>query len=141
LTLVMLEGLNDIQRTMNALQDVWHEFQHSPVPGLLSNVVCVFTNIASQGLAKEINFSVWETARDAYEWYVHSPGHKRVMHQHSSGLLMVFGNLLASLAPTKLHHSDRCRRCARQVLADDPGGRPPTHCSVCGGATFRYPLF
>eukprot|EP00930_Biecheleria_cincta_P045209 TRINITY_DN31168_c0_g1_i1.p1 TRINITY_DN31168_c0_g1~~TRINITY_DN31168_c0_g1_i1.p1 ORF type:complete len:956 (+),score=177.54 TRINITY_DN31168_c0_g1_i1:77-2944(+) len=132
--------LPDIQKTMNTLVDVWKEFQDPALPGLCANVVAVFPT-TSQGLAKEINFSSWETGKDAYDWYVKSEGHKKALAQHTSGILKTFGNLLASLEPKQpLQHQDRCRRCSR-VEAAREGQLAPSACRVCGGATFRYSLF
>merc|ERR1711972_603024 len=103
--------------TMNNLADVWKEFQSPDVKGLVANVVAVFPfvrGVKGLPLAKEINLSAWESSQDAYDWYVRSPGHKRALYQHSSGLLRTFGNLLASLEPvTQVRHQDRCMKCAR----------------------------
>eukprot|EP00747_Dinoflagellata_sp_TGD_P015596 gnl/TRDRNA2_/TRDRNA2_124445_c2_seq1.p1 gnl/TRDRNA2_/TRDRNA2_124445_c2~~gnl/TRDRNA2_/TRDRNA2_124445_c2_seq1.p1 ORF type:complete len:522 (+),score=68.33 gnl/TRDRNA2_/TRDRNA2_124445_c2_seq1:119-1567(+) len=136
-------GMNDMQRTMNALREVWQEFKQPDMRGLVSNVVCVFPQLESQvNCAKEINLSAWEDQQAAHEWYVKSPGHRYVMQQHSGGYLQTFGNLLASLEPLRpIRYQDRCRHCARLVESRVAGHRAPRHCGVCGGPTFRYPLF
>jgi len=134
-------GLQDVQRTMNTLREVWEEFKQPSVRGLVANVVAVFPQL-EEGLTKEINLSAWESSAEAHDWYVNSPGHRRVMHQHGSGLLQTFGNLLASLDPSApIRYQDRCRHCAIVVEAKEFGLRPPKRCGVCGGPTFRYPYF
>lgn len=134
-------GLQDVQRTMNTLRDVWSEFKQPSVRGLVANVVAVFPQV-EEGLTKELNLSAWESASAAHDWYANSPGHRRVMYQHGSGLLQTFGNLLASLdAAAPIRHQDRCRHCARVVEASEHGLRAPKRCGVCGGPTFRYPYF
>lgn len=135
-------GLADTQRTMNTLRDVWEEFSGPNVDGLMSNVVMVFPKVESQLLLKEVNLSVWETQKQAYEWYATSPGHRDVLQQHVSGGLMTFGNLLTSLEPAcSLRYMDRCQTCARVVESMTVGEPPPLYCQVCGGDTFKYPLF
>ena len=62
----------DMQHTMNTLVDVWKEFHAPKLSGLCANVVMVFPSCTNQGLAKEINLSVWETGKDAFDWYVKS---------------------------------------------------------------------
>merc|ERR1712139_409068 len=47
-------GLQDVQRTMNTLREVWSEFKEPTVRGLVSNVVAVFPQV-EEGLTKEIN--------------------------------------------------------------------------------------
>merc|ERR1719215_758684 len=129
-----------MQYTMNTLMDAWQEFQAPDMKGLLANVVAVFPDVAEQRLAKEINLSAWESAKDAHNWYVSSAGHKNALHQHSSGILHTFGNLLASLQPTQnIQHQDRCKQCSRLVEAREICVVASPRCSVCGGPTFRYP--
>jgi len=135
-------GLSDIQKTMNTLRDIWQEFQDPPTPGLAANVVAVFPEVEEQGLTKEFNFSAWESARAAHDWYVESPGHKRVIHQHTSGILQTFGNLLCSLQPAEpIRHQDRCKHCMRVVESEERGKPAPRRCQVCGGPTYRFPVF
>mmetsp|Transcript_7459 Transcript_7459/g.17128 ORF Transcript_7459/g.17128 Transcript_7459/m.17128 type:complete len:961 (-) Transcript_7459:34-2916(-) len=132
--------MTDMQLTMNTLVDVWGEFHDPELPGLCANVVMVIPS-AEQGLNKEINLSVWETGKDAFDWYVKSQGHKKALMQHTSGILRTFGNLLASLEPAQpIKYQDRCRRCGRTVEAS-PGQPAPSTCSVCGASSFRYNLF
>eukprot|EP00927_Polykrikos_kofoidii_P075847 TRINITY_DN7232_c0_g1_i2.p1 TRINITY_DN7232_c0_g1~~TRINITY_DN7232_c0_g1_i2.p1 ORF type:complete len:1025 (-),score=160.95 TRINITY_DN7232_c0_g1_i2:317-3391(-) len=135
-------GLADTQRTMNTLRDVWAEFGQSDMQGLVSNIVCVFPEVEGQSLTKEINLSVWESEKAAYDWYSRSKGHKDIVQQHTSGMLKTFGNLLATLRPSKtLRYQDRCTRCARVVESPRLGDVAPSHCGVCGGKAFQYPLF
>lgn len=134
-------GLMDVQKTMNNLREAWTEFQTPAGDGLISNLVAVFPQV-EEGLTKEINFSAWESAKAAHNWYVNSPGHRRVVSQHASGVLQTFGNMLASLEPASpFKHQERCRSCSRVVEATEPGGRTPKRCGVCGGPTFSYPFF
>merc|ERR1712151_547224 len=49
-------GMTDVQRTMNALRDVWTEFK-KPTKGLLANVVCFFPRLNGKTFAKQINLS------------------------------------------------------------------------------------
>lgn len=134
-------ALADMQQTMNTLIDVWSEFQAPEMKGLLANLVAVFPDIKDQRVAKEINLSFWESAKDAHNWYVKSPGHKNALFQHTSGRLKTFGNLLASLELAgPMQHRDRCRQCARPVQSKELGGLAPQNCGVCGGPTFRHPL-
>merc|ERR1719316_2468475 len=72
-------GLNDLQKTMNTTREVWHELPS--YPGFVSNTVCLFPALQGTTFAKEVNLSAWETPKAAYDWYVGSPGHKRVMSQ------------------------------------------------------------
>lgn len=135
-------GMMDAQRTLNSLRDVWGEFQEPEMKGLVSNVICVFPRVASQGVTKEINLSAWESERDAYEWYAKSHGHQTIMKQHSSGALQTFGNLLTSAKPSvPIRHQDRCMHCMRVVEARKFGVRAPRQCGNCGGPTFHYPWF
>ncbi|CAE7230351.1 alnC [Symbiodinium natans] len=132
--------MTDLQHTMNTLVDVWGEFHDPTLPGLCANVVMVFPS-SDQGWAKEINLSVWESGKDAFDWYVKSKGHKKALMEHTSGILRTFGNLLASLEPVEpIKYQDRCRRCGRTVEAS---AGQPAHpaCLVCGASTFRYNLF
>lgn len=134
--------IGDMQKTMNTLVDVWQEFQDPNLKGLISNVVAVFPHIPNQAVTKEINFSAWESAADAYNWYVSSPAHKNALFQHSSGILQTFGNLLASLQPNgDLDHTDRCKSCRRPVRSKEVGQLAPSKCGVCGGPTHRFPIF
>mmetsp|Transcript_42859 Transcript_42859/g.100517 ORF Transcript_42859/g.100517 Transcript_42859/m.100517 type:complete len:983 (-) Transcript_42859:73-3021(-) len=133
-------GLNDMQRTMNALRDVWVEFKRPETKGLLSNVVCVFPEIQGTTFAKEINLSTWTSAKEVHEWYVKSKGHRDILTQNNSGYLRTFGSLLASLAPVReVRHQDRCTRCARVVESENIGQRAPSRCPYCNAATFAYP--
>jgi len=133
-------GLSDIQHTMNALRDIWMEFQRPDVKGLVANIVCVFPQVEGTSFAKEINLSAWESAQEAHDWYVKSPGHRRTMLEHSGGRLRTFGNLLASLRPVgKVRHQDRCTRCSRLVESSTVGERAPEWCGACGAAAFGYP--
>lgn len=132
--------LPDMQHTMNTLVDVWDEFHEPKLPGLCANVVMVIPS-SDQGLAKEINLSVWETGKDAFDWYVKSKGHKKALMQHTSGVLRTFGNLLASLEPKEaISYQDRCSSCARPIEASR-GEVAPNVCGVCGQRAFRYNLF
>lgn len=132
--------ITDLQHTMNTLVDVWDEFHDPNLPGLCANVVMVIPS-SDQGWAKEINLSVWESGKDAFDWYVKSKGHKKALMEHTSGILRTFGNLLASLEPAEpIKYQDRCRRCGRTVEAS-PGQPAPAACRVCGASTFRYNLF
>lgn len=131
--------ITDLQHTMNTLVDVWDEFHDPNLPGLCANVVMVIPS-SDQGWAKEINLSVWESGKDAFDWYVKSKGHKKALMEHTSGILRTFGNLLASLEPAEpIKYQDRCRRCGRTVEAS-PGQPAPAACRVCGASTFRYLL-
>lgn len=133
-------GLNDLQRTMNALRDIWMEFKKPDVKGLIANCVCVFPNVEGTPFSKEINLSAWASGEEAHDWYVKSPGHRRTMLEHSGGRLRTFGNLLASLKPRgKIRHQDRCTRCARLVESPELGERAPDWCGACGAPTFGYP--
>eukprot|EP00927_Polykrikos_kofoidii_P040825 TRINITY_DN34827_c0_g1_i1.p1 TRINITY_DN34827_c0_g1~~TRINITY_DN34827_c0_g1_i1.p1 ORF type:complete len:1003 (-),score=130.78 TRINITY_DN34827_c0_g1_i1:24-2645(-) len=135
-------GLSDMQRTMNALRDVWTEFKEKQPEGLVANVVAVFPFIQGTTSAKELNLSVWNSCEDAHNWYYQSPGHKTITQQHASGNLRTFGNLLASLEPIdKVRFQDRCQRCSRLVEDVEVGKPPPLRCNLCGGRTFDYPLF
>lgn len=135
-------GLSDLQRTMNALRDVWSEFRDDDVTGFIANVVAVFPYIQGTTRAKEVNFSAWRNGRDAHDWYARSAGHRNIMKQHTGGQLKTFGNLLASLEPVgKVRLQDRCQRCSRLVEAEEQGKPPPTVCPACGGRTFGYPHF
>ena len=137
---IMENCMPDMQHTMNTLVDVWHEFHEPKLPGLCANVVMVFPG-SDQGLAKEINLSVWETGKDAFDWYVKSKGHKKALMQHTSGVLRTFGNLLASLQPREpISYQDRCSNCARPVEGL-PGELAPNLCGVCGARAFHYNLF
>lgn len=132
--------LPDMQHTMNTLVDVWDEFHEPKLPGLCANVVMVIPS-SDQGLAKEINLSVWETGKDAFDWYVKSKGHKKALMQHTSGVLRTFGNLLASLEPKEaISYQDRCSSCAHPIEASH-GEVAPNVCGVCGQRAFRYNLF
>eukprot|EP00929_Paragymnodinium_shiwhaense_P030450 TRINITY_DN17259_c0_g1_i1.p1 TRINITY_DN17259_c0_g1~~TRINITY_DN17259_c0_g1_i1.p1 ORF type:complete len:982 (-),score=195.92 TRINITY_DN17259_c0_g1_i1:184-3129(-) len=135
-------GLNDIQRTMNALRDVWSEFEREPPRGFVANIVAVFPYIQGTTTCKEVNLSVWERSEDAHKWYYDSEGHRKIMCQHTGGFLRTFGNLLASLQPTEaVRFQDRCQRCSRLVESKTPGEPPPARCTLCGARTFDYPLF
>ncbi|CAE7709505.1 alnC [Symbiodinium pilosum] len=137
---IVESALPDLQHTMNTLVDVWGEFHDPTLPGLCANVVMVFPT-SGQGWAKEINLSVWESGKDAFDWYVKSKGHKKALMEHTSGILRTFGNLLASLEPAEpIKYQDRCRRCGRTVEAA-PGQPAQPACPVCGAGTFRYNLF
>uniref|UniRef100_A0A7S1FK40 Cytochrome b5 heme-binding domain-containing protein n=1 Tax=Noctiluca scintillans TaxID=2966 RepID=A0A7S1FK40_NOCSC len=137
-----IDTLHDIQLTNNTLREVWQEFSHPDMRGLVSNVVCVFPVTARQHVMKQVNLSSWETQQDAHDWYVQSKGHQKVLRQHSSGILRSFGNLLVSLVPSEpLLHQDRCQRCGRVVEALEAGSKAPSRCRVCRGPSFGIPTF
>eukprot|EP00927_Polykrikos_kofoidii_P029651 TRINITY_DN25614_c0_g1_i1.p1 TRINITY_DN25614_c0_g1~~TRINITY_DN25614_c0_g1_i1.p1 ORF type:complete len:1009 (+),score=124.85 TRINITY_DN25614_c0_g1_i1:422-3028(+) len=135
-------GLQDMQRTMNALRDVWTEFKSDKPQGLVANLVAVFPFVQGTTSAKEINLSAWSSSEDAHAWYYKSKGHRYIMEQHTSGYLRSFGNLLASLEPIDgVRFQDRCQRCSRLVESTEAGRPPPLRCGFCGARTFDYPLF
>jgi hypothetical protein len=136
------KSLPDVQRTMNTLADVWREFSERDVKGLVANVICMFPHVNGQRLMKQINLSAWESEQDAYEWYAKSPGHQRIIQNHSSGALQAFGNLLTSTQPTApIRYQDRCQHCARVVESSKLGSCAPLQCDLCGGKTFQFPSF
>jgi len=127
---------------MNAVRDVWEEFQRPDMKGLISNCVCLFPSVGRTEFAKEINISAWESSKAAHDWYAESSGHQNIMRQHTGGFLKTFGNLLASLEPTRpLRVQDRCRRCFRVIENEREGGEVPSRCACCGARSFGYPTF
>merc|ERR1711871_229276 len=110
----------DLRSTVRSSLEIMKEL-HSDAPGFVSNVLCVLPRpprgqrgccTCKWDSVREINLSVWSKPEDAAAWYRSSREHKRIVADHQTGGLKVFGNLLASLEPTRLHWQRRCKRCA-----------------------------
>eukprot|EP00434_Breviolum_minutum_P023962 symbB.v1.2.021147.t1/scaffold1812.1/size105704/11 len=111
--------------------------------GFVANLLCVLPKSGPRGRwirpnwqsLREVNLSVWVSAKDAQSWYRQSKAHAAIVAQHGEGKLRTFGNLLMTLEPLRVAWQSRCRACAS--LAEGLA----TRCPRCTGPTFDLPSF
>lgn len=135
--------VHDARATVHASLEIMRELEVD-APGFVSNVLCVLPSVdkhrgcfsCAWRSLRQVNLSVWRSAEDAASWYRRSTAHAHIMNMHRKGELKTFGNLLASLTPSRLHWQRRCQVCSS--IAE---GLHADHCSSCGGKTFEIPVF
>lgn len=135
--------LGDMMLTAAASLDIMDELDGG-APGLIANILCIvpdvnpahcFCDCGWQSM-REINLSVWQSAAAAQSWYYRSEAHADILAKHKGHGLKVFGNLLASLQPSRMQWQRRCQLCSSVV-----DGYASETCAYCPGKTYPIPRF
>lgn len=109
----------DYARTASSTASMLKDFIDDPdigEKGFVSDLVAVFPQTAAGAWGsgvREVNFSGWESAAAAREWFKRSEVHRSIVKEYHDGALDQFSAMLAALQPAKhIEWGVRCRFCA-----------------------------